>query len=409
MTSQKPSLDALKIDRSAAPPDKPFPWLALILIVLLIGGGAAAWAFFKRAPVAEVQLHTVRESAVSSSGQRTLLNSSGYVTPRRLATVSSKVTGRVLEVLVEEGMVVTEGQPLARLDGTNIQKSLDLALAQLAAARSDLNETQVRLKEADLDLRRVAQLAQERISSAAELDRANAARDSISARLEAQKSQLGVAEKQVAVWEQQMDDLVIRAPFSGVVVSKNAQPGEMISPVSAGGGFTRTGICTIVDMESLEVEVDVNESYINRVVAGQPAEAVLDSYPDWKIPAKVIAIIPTADRQKATVRVRVGFEKLDPRILPQMGVKVAFRAPAEAQPGAATRSISIPKTALHEDGGRSIVWVAKDGKAERRAVTVERSTSDEAILSAGLRSGEVIVQTGGSGLKEGVRIKEAKR
>jgi RND family efflux transporter MFP subunit len=312
-------------------------------------------------------------------------------------------------VLVEEGMIVKEGQVLARLDGTNVRKSLDLAMAQLAAARSDLNETEVRLREAEIDLGRTAELHREKISSAAELDRTRAERDSLNARLESQRSQLEVASRQLAVWQQQLDDLVIRAPFAGVVVSKNAQPGEMISPVSAGGGFTRTGICTIVDMESLEVEVDVNESYINRVTAGQPVEAILDSYPDWRIPGKVIAIIPTADRQKATVRVRVGFDKLDPRILPQMGVKVAFQTGPESQARTAVRNIAIPKAALQQDGGRSIVWVVKEGRAERRAVTVDRSRADEAILSAGLSAGETIVIGGGSGLKEGDRIKESKK
>ena len=155
------------------------------------------------------------------------------------------------------------------------------------------------------------------------------------AHLAQQKLDVVVAERNVALWQQQMDDMIIRAPFDGVVTTKDAQPGEMISPVSAGGGFTRTGIGTIVDMDSLEIEIDVNESYINRVEPGQPVEATLDAYPDWKIPCKVIAIIPTADRQKSTVKVRVGFDQLDPRILPDMSVKVAFprqRRRADGEP-----------------------------------------------------------------------------
>src|SRR2546428_2182247 len=204
-----------------------------------------------------------------------------------------------------------------------------------------------------------------------------------------------------------MDDTIIRAPFSGIVTVKNAQPGEMISPISAGTGFTRTGICTIVDMTSLEIEVDVNESYINRVKATQPVEATLDAYPEWHIPSKVIAIIPTADRQKATVKVRVGFEKLDPRILPDMGVKVAFQGAEGKQP--ALRSILIPKTAVQQRDGRDVVWVARDGHVEKRAVTVAAPRGDEVTVAAGLNGGETVVVDGAEKLADGARITEAKR
>ena len=196
-----------------------------------------------------------------------------------------------------------------------------------------------------------------------------------------------VAERQVAYWEQQLDDTIIRAPFSGIVTSKNAQPGEMISPISAGGGFTRTGICTIVDMESLEIEIDVNESYINRVGAGQAVEATLDAYPEWKIPCKVIAIIPTADRQKSTVKVRVGFDKLDPRILPEMSVKVAFREAGGSGP-VAGRTVIVPKAAVQQQDGRDVVLVVQSGRAERRAVTVSKTRLDEVVISAGVAAGE---------------------
>ena len=199
---------------------------------------------------------------------------------------------------------------------------------------------------------------------------------------------------------------IIRAPFPGIVTSKNAQPGEMISPMSA-GGFTRTGICTMVDMASLEIEVDVNESYINRVKATQPVEATLDSYPEWHIPAKVIAIIPTADRQKATVKVRVGFEKLDPRILPQMSVKVAFRGEAETKVTA--RNITIPKSAIRQRDGRDVVWVMKEGRVERRAITTAGIHGDEAGIAAGLGAGERVVVEGGDNLNEGARVIEAKQ
>src|SRR5437899_3782121 len=248
-----------------------------------------------------------------------------------------------MEVLFEEGLKVKEGQVLARLDDTNVKASLRLAEAQLESAIKSLEETRVRIKEADGELRRISDLVKNKIATQADLEHAEASALSLKAKLEQQRADVTVAERQIASWQQQLEDTIIRAPFSGIVTSKNAQPGEMISPISAGGGFTRTGICTIVDMGSLEIEIDVNESYINRVEAGQPVEATLDAYSDWKIPCKVVAIIPTADRQKSTVKVRVGFDKLDKRILPEMSVKVAFRE--AASPGQIPgRSVTLPKS-----------------------------------------------------------------
>jgi RND family efflux transporter MFP subunit len=204
-----------------------------------------------------------------------------------------------------------------------------------------------------------------------------------------------------------MDDLVIRSPFDGVVTTKDSQPGEMISPVSAGGGFTRTGIGTVVDMSSLEIQIDVNESYINRVQPGQPVEATLDAYPDWKIPGKVIAIIPTADRDKSTVKVRVGFDKLDPRILPEMSIKVAFQ---EASGGAqaAIHEVVLPKDAVSSQDGRDVVYVVQNGRAERRAVTVSRTDNDDAVLSAGVSDGETVIVDAPPELKDGMAVKEKK-
>ncbi|HEU0037729.1 MAG TPA: efflux RND transporter periplasmic adaptor subunit, partial [Verrucomicrobiae bacterium] len=346
-------------------------------------------------------------SAASAGGERTVLNASGYVTARRAATVSSKVTGKVIEVLVEEGMKVKEGQILARLDDSNAQASLELAKAQLDSAKSALAETRARLTQADLELRRVSDLARSNIAAQADLDRAEAEAQALRARLEQQQSEVTVAERQLALWQQQLEDTVIRAPFSGIVTTKDSQPGEMISPISAGGGFTRTGICTIVDMDSLEIEIDVNESYIHRVQPGQSVEATLDAYPAWKIPCKVIAIIPTADRQKSTVKVRVGFDKLDPRILPEMSVKVGFRETDSGAPAAST-TVTVTKSALQQQGGRDVVWVVQNGRAERRAVTVSSMGGDESVISAGVSGGERVVVNPPAGLKNGDPVKEKK-
>ena len=253
-----------------------------------------------------------------------VLNASGYVTARRRATVSSKVTGKVLEVFVEEGQAVRKGQVLARLDDSQVRAALAVARAQLTTARGAAAEDQARLREAERQFKRLNQLVDEKVVGRAEVETAQATVESLKARIALATQQVEVAQSQVAALEVDLADMVVRAPFDGVAISKDAQPGEMISPVSAGGGFTRTGIGTIVDMSSLEIEVDVSESYINRVRPDQPVEAVLDAYPDWRIPGHVITTVPTADRQKATVKVRIGFEQLDPRILPDMGVKVSF-------------------------------------------------------------------------------------
>ncbi len=404
MSPDKQTLDELRIDRRAAPKSRPQTWLALLGLAAIAAVAGIVW-WLNRPKAAVVRTILVQQSA--SGGQKTLLNASGYVTARRQATVSSKVTGKVIEVMVEEGMRIESGQILARIDSSNVEKSLRLAEAQSESARKALDETKANLEQAERELARAAQLAANKVASQSDLDRAEADAKSLRARLEKQKADVVVSEREVAQWQQQLDDTIIRAPFAGIVTSKNAQPGEMISPMSAGGGFTRTGICTLVDMTSLEIEVDVNESYINRVEPGQRVEATLDSYPDWHIPSKVIAIIPAADRQKATVKVRVGFEKLEPRILPDMGVKVAFQGADEKQP--ALRSILIPKTAVQQRDGRDVVWIAQDGHVEKRAVTVTTPRGDEIIVTAGLNGGERLVVEGADKLADGNRITEAKR
>jgi HlyD family secretion protein len=403
MGVEKRTLDELRIDRTRREERRGSAWVWAIVFLLLVCGLILFW-WFRHSTVPQVEVWVVQESGSGATG-KTLLNASGYVVARREATVSSKITGKVLEVLIEEGVRVEEGQVLARLDSSNVRTSMALAEAQLAAAKSTLAETEVRLHAADLELRRVSGLATNRVSSEAELDRAMAEANSLRARLQQQSSEIAVAERQVAIWQQQMDDAAIRAPFGGIVVSKNAQPGEMISPISAGGGFTRTGICTIVDMESLEVEIDVSESYINRVQPGQRVEATLDAYPDWRIPCRVKAIIPTADRQKATVKVRVAFEKLDPRILPQMGVKVAFQSGATVP--AAVDGLRIPKAAAIEENGRMIVFLLQNGQAERRAIRATAAGPDEWTVQAGLVAGDKLVLNP-QGLKDGNRV-EAKR
>lgn len=402
MASEKPALDGLRIDRSAAVEggSRWRLWIALIVVALL----AAAVVFWLKQPrPVEVRV-AAAEARAGGSAAGAVLNASGYVTARRQATVSSKITGKVVDVLVEEGMEIREGQVLAHLDDATATRQLALAEAQLNSQRRALAEMEVRLREAKLSQDRMRRLLKEGVSTQAELDAAEAEADSLAARLDVGRQDVAVAERQVALRRQDVEDTVIRAPFSGVAVSKDAQPGEMISPVSAGGGFTRTGICTLVDMKSLEIEVDVNESYIQRVRPGQRATATLDAYPEWQIPSRVIMPVPTADRQKATVRVRLAFDALDPRILPDMGVKVAFLGEKEAGSAPARPAVVVPRAAVRKDAGKDVIFVVRGDHVERRAVGLSPAPGEEAVVLSGLAAGEQVVIEGPTDLKDGARV-----
>jgi RND family efflux transporter MFP subunit len=400
-------LNQLRIDRGAdRPRRRRGRLLAAGALALLLAGGAAVW--FGVIPVRPPVVKTAVARAVVQGGTASVLDASGYVTARRQATVSAKITGKVVEVMIEEGQRVNEGDVLARLDDTDVKAQLVLARAQLTAARSQLAEVQALLRQAERDYARQAELYDKQLVSAQSLDAAVAQRDMLRARLVSADEQAKVAQEALAVAQVALDNTVIRAPFSGVVVAKSAQPGEMISPISAGGGFTRTGIGTIVDMDSLEIQVDVNESYINRVTPGQPVEAVLNAYPDWKIPGEVIAIIPTADRSKATVKVRIAIKQKDSRLVPDMGARVGFldRTPAASTPKA-TAGVLVPAPAIHTDGGHSVVFVVNGGKVERRSVTLGPETAGQRQVLSGVRDGERVVLAAPPSLKDGQSVTAA--
>lgn len=403
MSSNPTSLEALRIDRSARDRSRgPLIWITVGLLVAAVAG-FEAWRWWSvRANTPTVRAVAIQEIGGAAGGA--VLNASGYVTARRRATVSSKVTGRVIEVLVEEGQAVRKGQVLARLDPTTPQANLNLSQAQLAASRRALDETEVRLKESKVTLGRQQSLSSQGLTAQSDFDAARSQVDALEARLMLSREQVLVAEQQVNVMQTDLDNTVITAPFSGVAISKDAQPGEMVSPVSAGGGFTRTGLCTIVDMSSLEIEVDVNETYIKRVTPAQRVEAVLDAYPEWRIPAHVITTVPTGDRQKATVKVRVGFDRLDPRILPDLGVKVAFlgdETPAMAQ---ARPMMLAPRSAVRNEGGQDIVFAVKDARVERRVVRLGAAQGEAVEILSGLSSGEQIVVETSRPLADGDQV-----
>ena len=396
-------LSSLKIHddaRSGAVMGKFWRIVAASLGVIVILAGLAL-ALRRKAPVVEV---AAARPAGAAQGQ-TLLNASGYVTPRRRATVAAKITGRVTGVFFDEGDSVKEGELLATLDDSDAKRALASAVAERDAARAAVPDFEVQLQYAEIELRRAQELHAGKIQSQEFLDAARTNVKSLEAKVALARRQEQAAQARVFQAQQAVENTVIRAPFAGIIVSKDAQVGEMVSPVSAGGGFTRTGIATIVDMNSNEIEVDVNEAYIARVHAGQRVAATLDAYPNWQIPAHVRTIIPTADREKATVKVRISFDRLDPKILPDMGVKVAFleekRAPQNAE--AAARAV-IPRKSVRGSGEQAHVFVVREGKAERRAVTLGRAIGDEVEVVAGVNPGDAVIVQGPESLREGQSV-----
>jgi RND family efflux transporter MFP subunit len=306
-------------------------------------------------------------------------------------------------VLIEEGQRVTEGQILATLDPSDAVAQRQLAHSQLASAQSNLAEAEAQLALAEENLRRNTALASQKLIAAQLLDAARAERDSRRARLASVRRNVEVARDQVDIAILGTDNTVIRAPFTGVIVTKAAQPGEMISPISGGGGSIRTGIGTLVDMDSLEVQVDVNEAYIGRVQPKMPVEAVLNAYPDWKIPGEVIAIIPTADRSKATVKVRIQLKSKDTRIVPDMGVRVSFLD--TPKPGAPKPSgVWVPTRAVRGKDKDSVVFVVDGEKVRRVPVSIGEARDVDTLVTQGLKGGETVVLSPGDSLRDGARV-----
>lgn len=400
-------LRQLSIDRSGTPPPSSSrtPWLIGAALLLAGGAGFALLRGGGAVPVRAVTVEVKGGAAAAAGGS--VLDASGYVVARRQATVSSKVTGKVMEILFEEGQKVEEGQVLARLDSSNVATQLALSEAQVQQARAQLAELEVSLANAERDARRNRDLLERKLVSQAALDNADTAVAQLRARLASAGQGVRVAERQVAVTRQQSEDTVVRAPFAGVITVKNAQPGEMISPLSAGGAGTRTGLGTLVDMGSLEVEVDVNENFLNKVKPKQRASTKLNAYPDWEIPSELIAIIPTADRSKATVKVRVGFsrtagEALDARILPDMGARVSFLADSPAPTAAPQpRRVLVPSEALDGDA----VWLLAEGKVSRRAVRTVPAENGYLAVTEGLSGGESLAVGEFAKMKDGTAVK----
>ena len=411
MNTSADLLKELRIDRKAPPPEPTSRrglWITLGVIAVLLALAAAGWALFGREKPIEVR--TAPTVAMGNGGAAaSVLDASGYVVARRMATVSAKITGKVREVMIEEGMRVEAGQVMATLDPIDANAQRALNAAQLDAARSQSEGLQAQLRQAEADAQRMQQLVGRQLVSRAQYDQSVAQRDSLRAQLATARHNARVAQDALAIADLGVDNNTVRAPFAGVVTAKAAQPGEIVSPLSAGGGFTRTGIGTIVDMDSLEVEVEVGEQFIGRVQPKMPIEATLNAYQDWKIPGEVIAIIPTADRSKATVKVRVALDTKDARIVPDMGVKVSFLE--AAKPAGAEKKnegVRAPADAIIERGDDSIAFVVTDNDTvELRALKLGREMGEDRQVLQGLSAGESVVLNPPDALKDGMKVKMA--
>jgi RND family efflux transporter MFP subunit len=416
--SVKPDLGSLRIhDTKRGKPRSSKRWVWIIVaLVALACLSVAASAYLNRKP--EVEVAVARKPATGPAG---VLNASGYITPRRRATIAAKITGRVTGVFFDEGTRVKEGQLLATLDDSDARRGLDSAKADRDSTQAGIADLEVQLRNAQIELRRAEELQKAGVQTQQALDAALTAADSLRAKIALAKQQVIGADARIREQEQNVANCTIRAPFAGIAVSKDAQVGEMVSPVSAGGGFTRTGIATLVDLHSNEIEVDVSEAYIAKVQPNQPVKAVLDAYPDVEFPAKVRTVIPTADRQKATVKVRASFTdaghvKLadpaaDPRILPDMGVKVTFleeENPAKTKEVKSPAVALIPQNAVRSDATSKYVFVVKGDTLERRAVSLGATRGSDVEIVAGIPADVSVVVKGPDSLRDGqsVQVKQ---
>ena len=399
-------LNELRIERNAVPPsNRRGLWIALgVVAVVLLAIAIGAWALLRDKALS---VHVATATAIGGSGGSTsVLDATGYVTARRMATVSSKITGKVKDVFIEEGQHVDAGYVMATLDPVDADAQRRLADSQVAAARSQIGSVQAQLRQAEADAARYQQLASRKLVARSQLDQFVAQRDALRAQLQTAQRNVQVASDEARIAGNGVDNTVVRAPFAGVVIAKSAQPGEIVSPLSAGGGFTRTGIGTIVDMDSLEVEVDVGEAFIGRVQPKMPVEATLNAYPDWKIPGDVIAIIPTADRSKATVKVRVALNVHDPRIVPDMGVRVSFLEKAQPSNTAASKpGVLAPASAIVSRDGADVAFVVEGDKTTRRTVKLGRTLGDDREVLSGLTAGDIVVIDPPKNLVDGVRVR----
>lgn len=387
-------LSRLRIFREPGSPSEgsqhPRRRLLFIGFAVLLLAAAAAF-YLLRDPAVEVRVTTAAIRGGSASGGGSL-TANGYVVARTQASVSSKVPGRLATLAYEEGDLVPEGAIIARLEAAEYEAAARLASAELLVTEAAHHEAQAAFAQAQRDVERARALATASLLPANALEDAETAGRIAEIRVQAADARLAAAAQSVAIAEANLENTLVRAPFSGTVLRKDAEVGEVVAP-SVGGGLTRGAVVTMADLSTLEVEVDVNEAYISGISQDQPAEVVLDAYPSERFPGHVRQVLPTADRQKATVLVRVGIDSSDSRILPEMGARVVFLEPAgsaRADPSIPTR-VFVPAAAVRSEGGESVVYVVEEGRAQRRIVEAGPVSGEEREIREGLNGGERLV------------------
>ena len=392
MPSGPPDLAELRIDRTP-PPRRGMPgWLRAAVVFVAVGVVGFFALRLSRGSAAVTVTAGTAEATGGGSANGAGISANGYVVARTKASVSSKILGRLAWIGVTEGSQVRLNQIIARLESADYE-------AALLAANATVAQLDAQHVQAQRDLKRAQSLRQQNLVSDADLESAET-------KVEVSLAQANAARAQAKLAEATLENTRVRAPFSGTVLRKDAEVGEIVAPSSAGGGLTRTAIVTMADLSTLEVEVDVNEAYIAQVVNGQPARITLDAYPDTSFAGRVRQVVPTADRQKATVLVKVSILDRDPRILPEMGAKVVFEA-HDAQIAAAPRRVFVPEAAIVQSGGRAFVWIMQDGAVRQQAVDVGPARGDRIEVRQGLLGGESLVLSPPAGLKDGSKVKLA--
>ena len=379
----------------------------LLLTGIVVPLGFLALVFFRWIePAARSPLPSVRILRMNSrpTPGAVLLSAAGYVVARRETTVSSRITGMIRAVYVQEGMTVRHHQVLARLESHTARAQVAVSRRQLAADRAQLLSAEAQLRLDRKNLARIRAIFDEGLESHAALDSAEAGVAIDQATLREDRANAQAMAANLRLSRLVLRHTVIRAPFSGVVTAKYAHRGEMISPAAV-GGFTQTGICRLVDMHSLEMDVDVNESFINRVKAGEPAQVGLSAYPNWKIPARVISIVPTANKDKGTVKVRVAFDRLDPRILPEMSGEVYFLSRPVRRRGLKAVAATLPVDAVSGLPSHPTVFRVVGGRVFRTPIRVLGHPSPGWLKVTGFPPGARLVIQGPESLHNGERVR----
>jgi RND family efflux transporter MFP subunit len=413
-----PDLGQLRIDRDAPPPavKRAFRralWLAGATLVL----GVAIVLWLRGGSAVPVQVVTVgaREAVGGGGGDAggagVGVVANGYVVARTKAAVSAKIPGRLASLGVSEGSFARKGDVIARLDNADYTAAVGQAEAQVATARATLIELTADRDQLQREFARVRDLHTQNpnLVSQQEVEAADSRARQGDARVQAQQARVEAAAAALRLAQANFENTVIRAPFTGTVLRKEAEVGEVVAP-SVGGGLTRGAVVTMADLSTLEVEVDVNEAYIARVGSAQPARITLDAYPDTTFRGRVRQVVPTADRQRATVQVKVAILEHDPRILPEMGAKVEFLEEAALRAAAgpvAPRRLTVPAAAIRSENGRAVAWLVREGRLERREVDAGPVSGSLREIRSGLSGGEVLLVGGVENPRAGQRVRVA--